>query len=449
MNWLALSIIVLLIILIITIIFYFVNRQVFYQEKGTVLVVPKSITVKKWDNLQDIYPPALQANYKQAIPLHIVQTNFSHQVPGRLKEVVNYLQAMNGEYEIRYFDDESARQFLLKHHTIQVVQAYDDIIPGAFKSDLFRAAYLCTYGGIYMDTGMIPLVAFRNILQANTKFMSVKDHKIRGSFGPYIYNALIACTAQHPIMLAYLDKIVANIQTKSYTENVLSVTGPGALGEVFKQVTNIDIDKSGYYPQNIMILEHLMDITFLGKGKTYLVFQNTNVIYTKYIEYRKDQQDIQKISNKKHYGQYYNKREIYGEGLVVNDNLKIQQMQQLDDSTIEVKFFHDITVNATFPIKNNTTLNGTRQIIYYTFSNRITQALQRLNLYYLQNMNSEIEFTYSDTIKQDKYIDITYFFLYPLRYYQNHITDGDNTIFKISNILNSDITGQLYQIIKL
>lgn len=37
------------------------------------------------------------------------------------------------------------------HFPAEVKEAYDDLIPGAFKADLFRYCVLFIYGGVYAD----------------------------------------------------------------------------------------------------------------------------------------------------------------------------------------------------------------------------------------------------------------------------------------------------------
>lgn len=445
-----------LFLFVICLILYIKSIETSYYEKDEYLVTPKEVTVNEWEDLQKVYPAMLKADYTQQIPFHILQTNFSYSVPGRLKELLQYVQAMNGEYEIRYFNDTSAREFLVKHHPTKVVEAYDAIYPGAYKSDLFRAAYLCIYGGIYLDMGLIPLVPFRNLFKSKTKFMSCKDYDTYGEYGPYMYNAIMACTPQHPIMIAYLDRVVDNITKRSYEEGALCITGPGALGRAFKNVTGITVDKSGYYPQNILMLEHIIRNKQTSKSKCTLMFKEVNVFYTKYIEYHSDQNKIHSFNHKEHYGALFNKRQIYGEALPKNhkqitpEELS-QNVNKQDNKQLKLKFYRDITIYDKIALKKFTTLNNKRQSIYYNFDDKISKEKQQLNLYYLQIMNSELNFIYKDNAKnQATYVDLCYFFLYPLRYYDAHIVNNYlNTIYCRENVDSTNISEQKYQIVGL
>jgi hypothetical protein len=283
--------------------------------------------------------------------------------------------------------------------------------------------------------------------------MTAKDYQIYGEFGTYLYNAIMACVPQHPIMVAYLDRIVKNILKKSYEQGALDITGPGALGITFKEVTGITIDKSGYYAQNILILEHIILNRYTSKSKCTLVFKDTNIFYTKYIEYHDDQNKIHSINHKKHYGNLYNLRQIYGEKLNKNNNIVTpeefsNEINKKDNKQLQVKFYRDISVNNQLPLKRFTTLNNIRQKIYYSFNDNFDQSIQKMNLYYLQMMNSELDFI-NDENNKSHYVDLSYFFLYPLRYYDSQIIDDSNIIYYFNNIKGKKIENQKYQIIKL
>ena len=54
-------------------------------------------------------------------------------------------------WEYKFWDDTSAAEFLSLHFPPEVREAYDAILPGAFKADLFRYCVLLIEGGIYAD----------------------------------------------------------------------------------------------------------------------------------------------------------------------------------------------------------------------------------------------------------------------------------------------------------
>ena len=65
---------------------------------------------------------------------------------------------------------------LIKRYDDKILTiCYDEIIPGAFKSDIFRLAILDMYGGIYLDAGVYPDPRKYLPLLKNQKLVVTKD----------------------------------------------------------------------------------------------------------------------------------------------------------------------------------------------------------------------------------------------------------------------------------
>ena len=58
-------------------------------------------------------------------------------------------------YDYRFYLDSDIEAFLTTHFPPQVKEAYDALIPGAFKADLFRYCVLFIYGGVYADVDVM------------------------------------------------------------------------------------------------------------------------------------------------------------------------------------------------------------------------------------------------------------------------------------------------------
>jgi len=54
-------------------------------------------------------------------------------------------------WEYKFYTDDDMREFLVTHFPSEVVEAYDALLPGAFKADLFRYCALLIHGGLYAD----------------------------------------------------------------------------------------------------------------------------------------------------------------------------------------------------------------------------------------------------------------------------------------------------------
>ena len=88
-----------------------------------------------------------------------------------------------------------------------VLACYDKLNPNAFKADLFRYSVVYTYGGCYLDIGIVAVANLRSFIRATDTFVSTPD-----GLPPHVnLNAATFCsTAKNPIldvaMLGALDK---------------------------------------------------------------------------------------------------------------------------------------------------------------------------------------------------------------------------------------------------
>jgi mannosyltransferase OCH1-like enzyme len=166
------------------------------------------------------------------IPKKIYQSWKTKILPDFLEKNVKITKTLNPDYEYVLYDDEDCKNFLLKNFGINYSNAFEVLIPGAFKCDFWRYAMLYVNGGIYIDMDMIPLLPFDSFIENDDEFLSIVDRDDNGA--PGIYQSFIACSPRHPILLYSLQLCFANITTRRYSENqILSVTGPGLMAVAF------------------------------------------------------------------------------------------------------------------------------------------------------------------------------------------------------------------------
>jgi mannosyltransferase OCH1-like enzyme len=85
------------------------------------------------------------------MPLKIFQTWYTKDLPPKMKKVVENIKTNNPKFEHYLFDDNDCRVFIKEKFPEEVLDAYDRLIPGAYKADLWRYCVLYIHGGIYMD----------------------------------------------------------------------------------------------------------------------------------------------------------------------------------------------------------------------------------------------------------------------------------------------------------
>ena len=169
----------------------------------------------------------------------------------------NYLDLCkkNPEFTFHLYDDSACREFIEKHFDEEIVSAFDTLIPGAYKADLWRLCILYIKGGIYMDIKLQCVDSFKLITITDTEHFALD----RPGHSLHIYNAIMVCNPQNPFLLASINQIVANVKNRYYGESQLSPTGPEMMGRVATHFTlNIDLkhveDNCVHY-NNVCILK--------------------------------------------------------------------------------------------------------------------------------------------------------------------------------------------------
>jgi hypothetical protein len=117
------------------------------HEKVDPKFVSKQLTVS---------PPLFARDPNRLIPRIIHQTWFeelSREKYPNMSRLVESFRLSGWEY--KFYADEDAASFLSTHFPAEVREAYDALIPGAFKADLFRYCVLLIHGGVYADVDIM------------------------------------------------------------------------------------------------------------------------------------------------------------------------------------------------------------------------------------------------------------------------------------------------------
>ena len=234
-------------------------------------------------------PYKLKNNYNSIIPLKIFQTWHTKNLPAKMRECVELLKHQNPRFEHYLFDDNDCREFIKEHFNDEVLNAYDRLIPGAYKADLWRYCVLYINGGIYMDIKLKCINGFRLIE------LTENNHYVKDRHPPLtIYNALIVCQKGSPFLWKAIYRVVFNVQNNIYGIDPLEPTGPLMMGKIILRnnlIPNIDL----YHYQS----------------GGYIVYKNRFVISTNYPEYNTERTLTYNSLNTKRYNVLWNERKIY------------------------------------------------------------------------------------------------------------------------------------------
>jgi mannosyltransferase OCH1-like enzyme len=251
----------------------------------------RKIYIKNKINFNKPYT-SLKNNYKSVIPLNIYQTWFTKDLPPKLRQRVELLKFQNPQFNHHLFDDNDCREFIKTHFKSDVLGAYDTLIPGAYKADLWRLCVLFINGGIYLDTKLCCVNGFKLIE------LTEKEHFVQDRYPTSIFSSLMVCKKGNIFLYNSIMQIVTNVKNRYYGACPLSPTGPIMLGSV------IINNKLGINDGINVDMVH-----YSGGG--YIIYKNVFVISTTYPEYNSERHIQNNKINKKKYDIMWEERNIY------------------------------------------------------------------------------------------------------------------------------------------
>ena len=230
------------------------------------------------------------------IPKKIYQSWKTKKLEGKMQDVVNRTISMNPDYEYELWDDKDCYDFLLDNFGQNYANAFNVLIPGAFKCDFWRYAVLYVNGGVYMDIDMSCEYPFRDILKPTDRFVSIVDkfdlHPVYKKCD--IFQSFLACEPRHPIMRTSLEISYYNIAMRRYDLlSTLSITGPIVVAVAFNLYMNkpntFDEIKVGEYKDGIRLFKMTNWTSSDLDGK--VIFKN------KYDGYKRGPNNYGSVSN--------------------------------------------------------------------------------------------------------------------------------------------------------
>lgn len=235
-------------------------------------------------------PFLLKSSYNSIIPLHLYTCWHTKDLPPLMRKNYDYLVESNPKITFHLYDEQDCRQFIQENFDSEVLNAYNSLIPCAYKSDLWRVCVLYINGGIYMDIKYRCANGFK-FIDLTEKEYFVRDYNTNN-----VYNALIVTLPKNEIMLKCINQIVENVKNKNYGSDCLDPTGPTLLGKFFTQ-------------ENKNSFEMYHSFTSIeDKINEYYVVKEDRIILKIYKEYREEQKNNQK---NKYYADLWEERNIY------------------------------------------------------------------------------------------------------------------------------------------
>jgi len=230
--------------------------------------------------------------YNIVIPCNIYQTWSTKELPEKMKLRVEELKQNNPNFKHYLFDDNDCRKFIKNNFDREVLDTYDNLLPGAYKADLWRYCVLYKNGGIYLD------IKFKCINNFRLIELTESEHFVKDRDNSGIYNAFMVCKPGNELMLCAINKIVNNYKNNFYGESPLHPTGPSLLRDLIKtnKIHNINID---------MLHQHN------EQQPGVVSYKKRFVLSTTYPEYDFERNSEYNKKNTSRYDKLWNERRIY------------------------------------------------------------------------------------------------------------------------------------------
>jgi mannosyltransferase OCH1-like enzyme len=238
------------------------------------------------------------------VPLKIFLTWETKNLPINMYNNLLLLQKMNPEFDIYLYDDQDRIDFIKNNFDKNVLDAYNSLIPGAFKADLWRYCIIYKYGGVYMDIKFHTYVPIINLIKdSEFTFANTNSGLCKDSYdGNEIIIGFLISSPNNKIFKDSIDEIIIKTKNKDYGQNRIDITGPCVLTRNINKIYGKDFDK-------------YVTLSYLWRPTDNVVSiyskKSKELIASSYIEYRKDQEIYFKSNKLDDYRDAYKNKTVF------------------------------------------------------------------------------------------------------------------------------------------
>jgi len=211
-----------------------------------------------------VHIPSKVGNSDRQIPRIIHQTWFEDLSPETYPQITRMQNSWkNTGWEYRFYTDTTARDYIKKNYPSRFLDAFDSLIPGAYKADLFRYLVLMKDGGVYSDVDVMLSGDIESFITPTMSFFAPQDAVGDFADAKYcLWNGMMGSAPGHPFMIKAVERTVELVLNradlldieegicqrdgrgaeiwKTRFEPLLLLSGPCALGIAVNQVLRKD-----------------------------------------------------------------------------------------------------------------------------------------------------------------------------------------------------------------
>lgn len=187
--------------------------------------------------------PTTRHHAHRLIPRLVHQTYFEPITPEKypnFSRLVNSWKASGWDYF--FFTDSDVVEFLTEHFPPEVREAYDILVPGAYKADLFRYCVLFILGGVYADVDVMLSADLDVLLDNDIGFMVPVDEPGRSTnAGSCLWNGFLAASPGHPFLAKTIEIVVNNIRNRFTSVDIDDMLCPD---DIHDRLPDLDLSHS-------------------------------------------------------------------------------------------------------------------------------------------------------------------------------------------------------------
>ena len=163
-----------------------------------------------------VYRPRASRDPDRLIPRIIHQTWYEPVTKEKYPNMSRLIESFRQSgWHYEFYDDDRAAQFLQAHFPPAVREAYDAILPGAFKADLFRYCVLLIMGGVYADMDIMLESNLDELIPSSVGFMTPQDTPgMTLGHRHCLWNGFLAAAPGHPFLAQTVQNVVNHARNR-------------------------------------------------------------------------------------------------------------------------------------------------------------------------------------------------------------------------------------------
>jgi len=148
-------------------------------------------------------------------------------------------------FELRYANDTLARATIAALCGKDYARAFDCLLPGAFRADMYRMCAMYAVGGIYMDDDIVPLRPLDEVFSLCQPVTVAWDRETMTWWGmkdhDQLQQAMIAAAPGHPLFRCHMDAILRHVRERLVPVHTVDITGPIVFHECYTATAHDDV----------------------------------------------------------------------------------------------------------------------------------------------------------------------------------------------------------------